>query len=156
MAGGGAPAYAVAANPNGTVTLAVYQKSGIAGANAKLRQIGDGQVVVVPVAAGCPSIGSLPAPPVPEEHPASLQTSGNRTPGSVTVAATGIPAGDIVVVGVETSTSGGTTTSQAGAVLTAAPAPSCVSLPAAPAPPLTPVTAPSPGSGRAEGPAGRA
>ena len=32
--GGGTPAYAVTRNPDGTVTLAVYQKSGIAGANA--------------------------------------------------------------------------------------------------------------------------
>ena len=64
VAGGGTPAYAVTTNPDGTVTLAVYQTSGIAGANARLRQLGDGQVVVVPVESGCPSLGSLPAPAV--------------------------------------------------------------------------------------------
>ena len=42
------------AHPNGTVTLAVYKDSGIAGANAKLRQLGDGQVVVVPVGTQLP------------------------------------------------------------------------------------------------------
>jgi hypothetical protein len=65
VAGGGTPAYAVTTHPDGTVSLAVYQKSGIAGANAKLHQIGDGRVVVVPAAPGCPSISSLPAVAVP-------------------------------------------------------------------------------------------
>ena len=65
MAGGKTPAYAVTNNPNGTVTLAVYQKAGIAGANAKLHALGDSQVYVVPVGAGCPSMSSLPAPAVP-------------------------------------------------------------------------------------------
>ncbi|MGD0701419.1 MAG: hypothetical protein ABSA02_16240 [Trebonia sp.] len=36
------------ANHDGTITLAVYQPSGIAQANAKLRQLGD-RVVEVPV-----------------------------------------------------------------------------------------------------------
>lgn len=62
VAGGGTPAYAVTTHPDGTVTLALYQKSGIPGANAKLSQVGDGRVVVVPVEPGCPSISSLPAP----------------------------------------------------------------------------------------------
>ena len=62
VAGGKTPAYAVTNNPNGTVTLAVYQKDGIAGANAKLHELGDSQVYVVPVGAGCPSMSSLPAP----------------------------------------------------------------------------------------------
>ena len=38
VAGGRTPAYAVTRNPDGTVSLAVYQQSGIAGANAKLHQ----------------------------------------------------------------------------------------------------------------------
>jgi hypothetical protein len=73
VAGGGSPAYAVTKNPDGTVTLAVYQKSGIAAANARLRQLGDKQVVVVPVEAGCPR---QPRPPCrgaatgsPPRHP---------------------------------------------------------------------------------------
>jgi hypothetical protein len=64
VASGGNPAYAVTTHPNGTVTVAVYQKSGIGGANAKLRQFGE-RVVVVPVEPGCPSISSLPAPVEP-------------------------------------------------------------------------------------------
>ena len=47
--GGKTPAYAVTNNLNGTVTLAVYRKSGIAGANAKLHELGESQVYVVPV-----------------------------------------------------------------------------------------------------------
>lgn len=68
VAGGGTPAYAVSAHSDGTVTLAVYQKSGIAGANAKLHQVGGGRVVVVPVQAGCPSLSSLPGPEGPGGH----------------------------------------------------------------------------------------
>ena len=63
--GGGTPAYAVTRNSDGTVTLAVYQQSGIAAANAQLRRLGDDRVVVVPVESGCPSVSSLPAPRVP-------------------------------------------------------------------------------------------
>ncbi len=49
--GDGGPAYAVTKNLNGTLTLDVYQTSGIAQANAKLHQLGD-NVVIVPVEAG--------------------------------------------------------------------------------------------------------
>jgi hypothetical protein len=123
---GGTPAYAVTKNPDGTITLAVYQKSGIAGANARLRQLGDKQVVVVPVEAGCPS--PLPAPAVSARgHRVATQTAISRN-GSVTVNAQGIPAGDILVVGVETS---GHAALTVGA-LTSPPAPSCVSMPAPP------------------------
>src|ERR1700728_3133019 len=73
--GGGSPAYAVTTHPDGTVTLAVYQQSGIAGANAKLHALGD-RVVVVPVRSGCPSITSLRVPAVPVRHIA-LQASGS-------------------------------------------------------------------------------
>jgi hypothetical protein len=133
VAGGGTPAYAVTANPDGTVTLAVHQESGIAGANARLRQLGDGQVVVVPVKAGCPGVGSLPAPAGPRSGHIPLQTTVSRD-GSVTVKAKGIPAGDILVVGVATTTHGSMVTSGGGSALTSPPAPACVSLPSAPAP----------------------
>jgi hypothetical protein len=95
-AGGGNPAYAVTTHPDGTVTLAVYQASGIAAANSKLHQLGD-RVVVVPVGSNCPSIGSLPTPAVPAKQ-ISLEVSGSSD-GSVTVDAQGIPAGDILVLG---------------------------------------------------------
>lgn len=161
--GGGSPAYAVTTHPDGTVTLAVYQQSGIAGANSKLHQLGD-RVVVVPVKPGCPSIDSLPAPGVPAKD-ISLQVKAS-TGGSVTVDAHGIPAGDILVLGIA-STDGkfqfsvqGSAKGQAGhasgsnhrpataaapgagpgvgfgsaSKLTTGPAPSCVSIPAIPTP----------------------
>jgi hypothetical protein len=131
-AGGGTPAYAVTANPDGTVTLAVHQESGIAGANARLRQLGDGRVVVVPVKAGCPSLRSLPAPAEPRSG--HIPTQASSRDGSVTVKAEGIPAGDILVVGFKTTTQGSTVSTAGGSTLTSPPAPSCVSIPAAPAP----------------------
>lgn len=81
VAGGGTPAYAVTTHPDGTVTLAVYLKSGIAEANAKLHQVGDGRVVVVPVGAGCPSLSSLPGPAAASGHVSqqSDQQSGKIT-----------------------------------------------------------------------------
>jgi hypothetical protein len=99
VAGGGTPAYAVTTHPDGTVTLAVYQASGIAGVNSRLHQLGD-RVVVVPVRSGCPSISSLPAPRVPAKE-ISVQASGTID-GSVTVDAHGVPAGDILVIGIST------------------------------------------------------
>ena len=165
VAGGGTPAYAVTTHPDGTVTLAVYQESGIAGANSQLHQLGD-RVVVVPVKSGCPSIDSLPAPGVPAKD-ISLQVKAS-TGGSVTVDAHGIPAGDILVLGIAStdgkfqfsmqgsasakgqaghasgSSHGPVTATRPGAgpgvgfgtasKLTSGPAPSCVSIPAMPAP----------------------
>jgi hypothetical protein len=133
--GGGTPAYALTTNNDGTVTLAVYQASGIAQANAKLHQLGD-NVVVVPVRPGCPSLGSLPAPAVPQKGRISVGGTASRG-GSITVNARGIPAGDIMVVAVETTANG----PQVAARLTSPPAPSCVSLPSSPPPP------PPPGNG---------
>jgi hypothetical protein len=124
-------AYAVTKNPNGTVTLAVYKTSGIAAANARLHQLDEGQVVIVPVGSGCPSMGSLPAPAVPANGPISVQ--GGSTPGgSITVNAQGIPAGDILVVASEATVNGPTVSRMTGARLTSPPAPSCVSMPAPP------------------------
>jgi hypothetical protein len=131
---GGSPAFAVTAHPNGTVTLAVYKDSGIAGANAKLRELGDGQVVVVPVGPNCPSMSSLPAPPVKPDGPMSVESS-SSSDGSFTVNAQGVPTGDILVVAHMSTTSGNTTRGLSGARLTSAPAPGCVSLPNPPPPP---------------------
>lgn len=172
VAGGGTPAYAVTTHPDGSVTLAVYQKTGIAQANARLHSLGD-RVVVVPVGSGCPSITSLRAPEVPASD-ISVQASRSGD-GSVTVAAQGVPAGDILVLGIATTTSGqfsmrqtttssgdhtgsqssgsqssgsgprtGAATAAAASRLTSAPAPSCVSIPAVPVGSL-------PGSGKAGG-----
>jgi hypothetical protein len=129
--GGSSPAYAVTKNANGTVTVAVYKDSGYAGANAELRSLGDSQVVVVPVGPGCPSVSSLPKPPV-STIGVRISTGVRINPdGSVTVSATGIPAGDLEVL---VLTRSGNTRSGLGR-MTAPPAPSCVSLPAGALPP---------------------
>ncbi len=124
LPGGAARAYAVTPNQNGTVTLAVYRESGIAQANARLRQLGD-NVVVVPVEPGCPVLGSLPPPAVQPDGPMTVYATGSDD-GSVTVNAQGIPDGDIMVVGVQTAVQGTRMASQ----LTSPPPPNCVSLPA--------------------------
>ena len=127
MAGSGTTAaYAVTKNPDGTITLAVYQKSGIAAANTRLRQLGDKQVVVVPVERGCTS---KVTPPAVSGKGHLLTTGISRSPnGTITVNAHGIPAGDILVIGVGTiaHTSFGTGT------LASPPAPSCVGMPPLP------------------------
>lgn len=118
---GGAPAYAVTQNSNGTATIAIHQLSGIGGANAKLHALGD-QVVVVPVRAGCTPVTSLTAP-----APAGKVTSTSAVSGGqVTVNVTGIPAGETAVVGVEQH---GSSTEMIMA-FTTGPAPSCISIPA--------------------------
>lgn len=126
VAGKATPAaYNVTKNSDGTITLAVYQKSGIAGANAKLRELGDKNVVVVPVEPGCPR----PAAPAVsgKGHLIVTGISVSRD-GSVTVKAQGIPAWDILVIGIETNGR----TAMSGGYLTSPPAPSCISLPAPP------------------------
>jgi hypothetical protein len=147
--GGGAPAYALTTHPDGTVTLDVYTESGIAGINTKLHQVGDDQVVVVPVGAGCPSISSLPAPAVPPSGRIAVQGGGSVDNGSVTVHAQGIPAGDILVVAVETHTTGNTHYAMSTATLTSPPAPGCVSLPSPP--PGSGTTTAGSGSGTTSG-----
>jgi hypothetical protein len=140
VAGGGTPAYAVTTHADGTVTLAVTRPAGISGANGALHKLGD-RVVVVPVEPGCPSLASLRPPRVKLKGHLSVQTTvgiGGSAAGHVTVNAKGIPAGDILVVGVETTTTGTTRGSMAGGRLTSPPAPGCVSLPAGPASPRGP------------------
>lgn len=125
VAGSGTPAYAVTKNPDGTITLAVYKKSGFAGVNARLRQLGDNQVVVVPIEPGCPR---PPAPAVSGQGHRITTGATVSDNGSVIVKAQGIPAGDLLVVGVERSGH----SSLGVAELTSPPAPSCISGPAAP------------------------
>jgi len=127
VAGSGTPAaYAVTKNSDGTITLAVYQKSGIAAANARLRQLGDKQVVVVPVERGCTS---KVTPPAVSGKGHLITTGISRSPdGTITVNAHGIPAGDILVIGVATS---GNTSYSIG-TLASPPAPGCVAPPPLP------------------------
>jgi hypothetical protein len=128
VTGGGAPAYALTTNHDHTVTLAVYQASGIAQANARLRQLGD-NVVVLPVGPGCPSISTLPRPA--ELPKGKISVDGTKSgDGSITVNAQGVPAGDIMVVAAKVTAQG----TQMAATLTASGAhlPSCVSIPSVP------------------------
>jgi hypothetical protein len=153
-AGGGTPAYAVTGNADGTVSVAVYNQSGIAGANAALQKLGD-RVALVPVKAGCESVTALPLVPRDASY-LPLQTSVTKSGGgsvtvsepgggqSVTVSGKGIPKGDVDLVLVQETGKG---TQMWGDVLgvkalkgsktlvvkvdtlTKAPAPSCVSAP---------------------------
>ena len=119
----GTPAYAVTSNPDGTITLDVYQQSGYAQVNAWLRHHGEKQVVVVPIRPGCPR----PRKPVVSGHGRPIGTSIGRSPdGFVTVRAHGIPAGDILVLGLGTT---GHTRFGVGE-LTSPPAPNCINAPA--------------------------
>ena len=127
-AGGATPAFAVTTNHDGSVTVAVYQKSGVAGANARLRQLGD-RVVVVPIEPGCPR----PAPPVVSPKGREINTAiGRSSDGSVTVNAHGIPAGDIMIIGFQTTTTAHSRTGGGIAEITSPPAPTCISAPPAP------------------------
>lgn len=128
-AGSGTPAYAVTKNPDGTLTLAVYRTSGIAAVNTRLRQLGDKQVVVVPIEPGCPRPGAPAVSGRGRWIATQIGVSGN---GSVTVKAQGIPAGDILVVGVQTSTVHGRHAGLGVAALTPPPPPSCISGPDSP------------------------
>jgi hypothetical protein len=94
VVGSGSPAYALTTNPNGTITLDVYQTAGVAQANAKLHELGD-NVVVVPIQAGCPR----PRPPAVSPIGKLVQLGIRRSPdGSITVQGHA-PAGDLIVVG---------------------------------------------------------
>jgi hypothetical protein len=149
-AGGGTPAYAVTANSDGSVSVAVYQASGYAGANAKLRELGDEQVVVVPVRAGCPSIRSLRKPVRPVR---TLDLSIRPEPnGSYTIQAKLVPAGDIVVVPMGALSPLNDMTDEPFAV-TSPPAPRCVSIPPS-APPVEVVSGSAAPRGSGTGSAG--
>jgi hypothetical protein len=118
-------AYAVTQNPDGTVTLSLNSPSGVSGANSQLKIDGD-PVVVVPVRAACPSIGSLPHPAT---HPTGPQSSSTGRNGSVTINAEGLPAGVTVLVAAE---QGANQVMQMSIGLITGPPPSCVSLPPIP------------------------
>jgi hypothetical protein len=130
---GSAPASAAysVSQHDGTVSVAVYSASGVAGANAALHRM-HARVVVVPVRPGCPSITSLPRPR-PAPHPSvsvgtKVNGQGHR---SVTVKIKGgIPAGDTMILAFTGNPHGGGSVG-AGGIITGH-APRCVSLPAAP------------------------
>ena len=89
---------------------------------ARLRQLGD-DVVVVPIRPGCPPL----RPPAlsPKGKLVSLGVGRSRD-GSITVRGRA-PAGDIIVVGIQTTPNGRATVSQVSSL----PPPACISPPAA-------------------------
>jgi hypothetical protein len=125
--GGAASAYAVTDNHDGTVTVSVSKAEGIAGANAKLKQLG-ASVVVLRATPGCPSIDSF----------AAHDGNGGRTtlglkfgPGGdsqVTVQAQGLPPNETMLVAFSFDGA----KAHAASVLTDRPVPACVSLPKEP------------------------
>ena len=117
-------AYAITPHSDGTVTVALTDLSGVTGANATLHNLGM-RVVVVPVKAGCPSIMSLPDPPVQQGRVSGSIGLTAVKGGSVTVEAHGIPAGDLLVVAVSNTGNG----TQMAVRMTKPPAPACVTLP---------------------------
>jgi hypothetical protein len=132
---GGSPAYAayaVTPHANGTVTVAVYQASGLAGANAALHKLG-ARVVVVPVRPGCPPISSLPHPTPPVHRSvrtkAGIGKGGHRSV-TVRVGKPGIPAGDTLLLAFTPPSHHGPSLGAGG--LITGKVPSCVSLPPAP------------------------
>jgi hypothetical protein len=135
---GSAPASAAAfsvTRHEGSVTVAVGRASGVAGANAALHAM-RARVVVVPVRAGCPPIGSLPRPRPAPHLSVSVGTgvtgSGHRSV-TVGIGRPGIPAGDTMILAFSGSGGPGGTSLGAGGLITG-PVPSCVSLPSAPMP----------------------
>jgi hypothetical protein len=125
--GSTASAYAVTDNHDDTVTVSVTKADGIAGANAKLHQIG-ADVVVLKATPGCPSITTFAAP----VQDAGKTTLGMRSgPGgatSVTVQAKDLPKNDTMLVAFSFDGAKG----QVASVLTDKPIPACVSLPTDP------------------------
>ena len=134
MALGSAPAMAAysVTQHDGTVSVSVYRASGVPGANAALHRI-HARVVVVPVRPGCPPIGSLPRPH-PAPHPAMSVGAGAGPNGhrsvTVKVGKGGIPKGDTLILAFTGNPRAGGSVGGGGIIT--GPAPSCVSLPAAP------------------------
>ena len=132
MALGSAPAMAAysVTRHDGTLSVSVYNATGVAGANAALKKL-KARVVVVPVQENCPGIELIPAAD-PAPHPAvwvstSLDSDGHR---SVSVKIKGtIPAGDTMIL----AFSGTRQTGSVGAGgIISGPVPICVSLPGPP------------------------
>jgi hypothetical protein len=126
VAGGGSPAYSVTKLPDGTVSVAVYRKSGITGANSKLQTLDDKQVVIVPVQAGCPDLFSLNRSDTVGPGATPIFTTVKVGGTAIMLKSPGIPKGDVILVAVDTNSAKQATSG--GVVLAKLPAPKCVSL----------------------------
>jgi hypothetical protein len=151
--GAAAPAYAVTQNADGTLSVSVKQASAIDAANATLKAMGV-KVVVVPVRAGCPNLGSLaitaPRTPQTPDTRVSVAVSGhNGAVDSITVDAKGVPSDETLVLAFENAGGG----VFGGSALVKGAAPSCVSLsaPTAPGAPPAPGAPGAPGLGGSSG-----
>jgi hypothetical protein len=126
VAGGGNPAYSVTKLPDGTVSVAVYRKSGITGANSKLQTLDDNQVVIVPVQTGCPDLFSLNRSDTVGPGATPIFTTVKVGGTAITLKAPGIPKGDVILVAVDTNSAKQAT--YGGVALAKLPAPKCVSV----------------------------
>ena len=95
---GGAPAYAVTQNPDGTVTVTIRELVGVQGADNRLAALGV-PVRVVPVRAGCRARPSEYTPVRPAPNSARFFTlRGPPGHAAITIDPRAIPAGDTVLV----------------------------------------------------------
>lgn len=108
-----APAFAVSHGTNGTVTITLHDITGVSGANAKLRNFGVNNVVVVPISAHCTTQIAM-----------SYIGTGSPADSPVTLTPGEIPTGTTVVLAAE-QTSHGQIEEALGKV--SGPAPTCVS-----------------------------
>lgn len=125
--GGTASAYAVTDNHDGTVTVAVSKAEGIAGANAKLKQLG-ASVVVMKATPGCPSIDSFAGPGAAGGRITLGLKFGPDGVSQVTVQSQGLPKNEMMLVAFSFDGA----KAHAASVQTDRPVPACVSLPAEP------------------------
>jgi len=119
--GGNTPAYAVIKADDGLVTVSIAEISGIAGANAKLRELGV-PAAAVPMREGCPD--PKLATNAPNQNDAGWDVTWPGQGGKIIFDSRSIPAGDTVVLGAWDS-KGHVALSY---LMVSGPAPSCVPL----------------------------
>lgn len=122
--GGGASAYAVVANPDGTVTVTINELVGVEPANERLQQLGV-PARIPPVTAGCTTSSAdlRSARLTPEQSRKAFEPIGGNGAYSVRIDPKGIPAGDTLVLRAYELPSG---LISMKALLIEGPAPSCL------------------------------
>ena len=112
-----APAFAVARNADGTVTVTIHDVAGVGGANTLLAAL-DVSVRAVPAVRGCPA----PAGRQPESLFADRALRLDPASSSVTIVPSAIPAGDTLVLAATETSSDHVAL---GVTLVRGPAPAC-------------------------------